>query len=167
MDHFDTRLRDRLQLLEANLPARAGTGAKRRSPRWTALVVAGVAVLALATGGAGATLVQAGVTIFRQGAAIGQEVLLENGHPGVFGPQGPLYCTRIQEMGPRQAAPILADLGYTVTWQVEDRDARTSTQTTISPADGFIIEGVLHGRDLTLVVERGAAAVPAGESCGR
>jgi len=145
----DTRLHDRLRRLEAELPTEVGARPARRSARWSAPVVAGIALLAVATGGAGATIVQEAV----------------RGSPGVFSREGPLYCTRIQEMEPPRAAVLLADLGYRVTWQVEDRDALTSVQTTTPPLDGYIIEGVIHGRDLTLVVERGDAAVPARSSC--
>ncbi len=72
-----------------------------------------------------------------------------------------MHCTRIQEMAPPRAADLLGLLGYSVTWQIEDRDAGTSVQLPSPPADGYIIEGILKGRYLTLVVERGANAIPA------
>jgi hypothetical protein len=57
-------------------------------------------------------------------------------------------------MVPSDAAPVLAGLGYDVIWQVEDRHNRSSTQTTVPPTYGHIIEGVQNGRRLVIVAEQ-------------
>lgn len=99
-----------------------------------------VAVLGVATGAAAATVV------FRDAGGTA---------PGVFTAEDPLYCNGLHELSPVQADPLLRDLGYEVTWQIEDRDARTSRQSSTPPGDGFIVEGALINGQLVLVVERG------------
>jgi hypothetical protein len=86
------------------------------------------------------------------------------GHQGLFGVGGAFNCTDIQVMEPDRAGAALAELGYDVIWQVEDRDAGTSQQTTEAPSDGYIVEGVLLEDKLLLVVERGAIATPSGRT---
>jgi hypothetical protein len=51
-----------------------------------------------------------------------------------------------------------------VTWQIEDVAAGTSRMSKDAPHQGFIIEGVLDGRALTLVVEIGSGARQANVS---
>jgi hypothetical protein len=87
--------------------------------------------------------------------------------PGLFASGGPFYCTEIGNMTPVAAQPLLTQLGYQVTWQVEDRDSGSSSQTSTPPTDGFIVEGVQHGRDLVLVVETGVNVEPPDHSCPR
>lgn len=101
-----------------------------RKPRWSSLklplsMVVLVAVLGVATGAAAATVV------FRDAGGTA---------PGVFTAEDPLYCNGLHELSPVQADPLLRDLGYEVTWQIEDRDARTSRQSSTPPGDGFIVE---------------------------
>jgi hypothetical protein len=154
MDEFDEQLRARLERLEATLPLGrpVPSHAKRPEIRLTAGVVSGIAAVAMLAGAvAGATVISDGV----------------RGHPGLFAPGGIFECTRIQEMTPRHAAGVLAELGYTVTWQVEDRDLGTSKQMSVAPSDGYIIDGVLEGANLVLVVERGAGVVPRDPVCER
>jgi len=114
--------------------------------------IAGV-ILAIASGGA-----MAGVAVGRPPGPAGATPI---GHPGLFNPGQPLHCSGIERMRPPEAARFLEALGYAVTWQVEDRDALTSRQTSVPPATGFIIEGVVHGRAMLLVVEVGSRATPA------
>jgi hypothetical protein len=87
------------------------------------------------------------------------------GYPGVFSSDGVLYCSDVQTMSPSRAASLLADLGYSVTWQVENRDTGSSQAVLAPPSTGFIIDGVAHGSTLILVVETGADAQPASQSC--
>lgn len=154
MDDFDDRLRTRLERLEMTLPVSQTTSARpTRVPfRLSLGVVSGIAAVALLAGAvAGATVVSESV----------------RGHPGLFAPGGPFQCTRIRQMSPPQAEAVLEDLGYDVTWQVEDRGLGTSEQKPTAPPDGYIIEGVLDGANLLLVVERGEGAepVPVQSSC--
>lgn len=153
MDDFDKRLRSRLERLESTLPVGQTSSARpKRTPLRLSLGVASaIAAVALLAGAvAGATVVSEGV----------------RGYPGLFALGGPFHCTRIQQMAPPQAEAALNELGYDVTWQVEDRGLGTSVQTPTAPPDGYIIEGVLHGANLLLVVERGEGAVPVPEpSC--
>lgn len=150
-DDFDGRLRDRLQQMEDTMPDLISTPRGRNPLRWSLPAVALVAALGIAAGAAGATAIQF--------ATSGGPT------PGVFSADGPLYCTRIQQMTPQEADPLLRQLGYAVTWQLEDRDARTSTRSTTPPSDGYIVEGVIVGRDLTLVVERGKDVQQVADPC--
>lgn len=106
--------------------------------------------------------VLAGVTaaILIAGATVGGLVLfgVPTGHPGLFGPGRPLYCSGIERMTPPEAAAWLAAHGYVVTWQIEDVDAPSSRQSTVPPMSGYIIDGVLKGNQMTLVVEVGQGA---------
>ena len=150
MDEFDSGLRTRLERLEQTLPTKQTMSAGwRRGPLRLSLAAAGglAAVGILAGVVAGATVVSDQV----------------HGHPGLFAPGGTFYCTNIRQMSPPEAERALAQLGYVVTWQVEDRSLGSSEQTTTPPSDGYIIEGVLDGKDLVLVVERGEGAAPVPE----
>jgi len=156
MNDHDDVLERSLRSLERSLPVTSGghgrlsRSRRPRRLRWTSPIVAVVALVALAGGATGSALVS--------------EVV--RGHPGLFSTGGILYCTRIQEMTPREADAVLTELGYDVTWQVEDRTAGTSTPTTTAPEDGYVIEGVVKGRALLLVVETGEGAVPVPSGCG-
>jgi len=156
MNDHDDVLERTLRSLERSLPVTShdrGRPSQHRRPRrsrWTSPIVAAVALVALAGGATGSAVVS--------------EVV--RGHPGLFAPGGILYCTRIKDMTPREADAVLTELGYDVTWQVEDRTAGTSTQTTTAPEDGYVIEGVVNGRALLLVVESGEGAVPVPSGCG-
>ena len=68
-------------------------------------------------------------------------------------------------MAPVAADPLLRQLGYKVTWQIEDRDAKTSVQSTTPPSDGFIVEGAIIQGELILVVERGRDVKPVPITC--
>jgi hypothetical protein len=155
-DPFDDKLRQRISRLEQSIPIRepGESGYPRRSLR-----------LSLATSLAvSALLVLAGVVA---GAAVGATVV-SNGvqaRPGLLAPSGTFYCTQIPRMAPDRAGVALADLGYTITWQVEDRDTGTSKQTDTAPTDGYIVDGVLDGHHLLLVVERGSGAHPSVQTC--
>ncbi len=72
-----------------------------------------------------------------------------------------LACTGVWKMSPPEAEQYLVARGYSVTWQIEDQAAGTSVLSKQPPTAGYIIEGVLVGRDLTLVVEVGPEAQPA------
>lgn len=149
-EDFDVHLKERLLRLEEEMPEMPS-----RKPRWSSLklplsVVVLVAVLGVATGAAGASVV------FREAGGTA---------PGVFTAEGPLYCSGLHEMAPVQADPLLRDLGYEVTWQIEDRDARTSVQSSTPPGDGFIVEGALIDGQLILVVERGQDVERVADPC--
>jgi hypothetical protein len=142
MDEFDMVLRDRLVRLEGSLdlPARA-------RPAWPPLgraVLGGLLAAAVLAGGAGAA------AVIRGDQARGSE--------GLFNPGQPLACSRVWAMTPPDAARYLAARGFVVTWQVEDTDDGTSRQTKIAPTSGYVIEGVRHGNELTMVVEVGSRA---------
>lgn len=87
------------------------------------------------------------------------------GYPGAFDPGQPLHCSGVQTMTPANAAAWLAARGYAVTWQIEDQDNHTSTQSGVAPPNGYVINGVLRGEDLLLVVETGAAAHSVPPAC--
>jgi hypothetical protein len=150
LDPFDTQLRGRMERLEASLPHKAPFPRRSTSrAKWTAGVIA-LVLAALTTG------VALGATVFSDAV---------RGHPGLFAPGGALQCSGIQEMSPPQAANVLEELGYSVTWQIENRDDGSSIQSPRPPTEGYVIEGVLNGRDMTLVVEVGENAEPASPVC--
>lgn len=149
MNGFDGQLNTRLARLEAAAPAGAppslGRVARLRSR------VGGIALAVAAT-------------LLVTGVAVGGIALVSNGvigHEGLFNPGQPLHCSGVNEMSPSVAQQWLTERGYSVTWQIEDQDARTSQQAAVPPTSGYIIEGVLKGNQLTLVVETGNAARPA------
>lgn len=148
-EEFDARLRERMLRLEDEMPAMSTKTTAGRPLRWSASALVLVGVLGMATGAAASTAFQEAV-----GSA-----------PGVFSSQGALYCSRIQQMAPVDADPLLRELGYEVTWQLEDRDANTYVRSATPPSDGFIVEGVIIGRDLVLVVERGEDVEQVGDPC--
>lgn len=142
-ERFDDELRQRMSQLERNLAdatvavPRPFAGHPR--PRLTTLTwIAAIALL---------------VVGFAGGVAA-RELVSDPAWitSGLFTRGGALYCSGIQGMVPADAAPVLAGLGYDVIWQVEDRRARTSTQTTVPPTYGHIIEGVQNGRRLVIVL---------------
>jgi hypothetical protein len=155
MDEHDEQLAGRLSALERSLPGPErplGTLGRRpggRHRRWKAGLLLGIALLVLASGTTGAAIQQA-VT----------------GHPGVFAPGGVLACSSIRSMSPPAANAALSAVGYQATWQIEDRDQKTSTIASVPPADGYIVDGVLlQGNELLLVVVRGAHAENPGGGC--
>lgn len=149
-EDFDARLKDRLLRLEDEMPDKVPRTRASRSLPLSALALALVGILGMATGVAASSIV------FREAAGTA---------PGVFSFQGPLYCSGIHQMAPADADPLLRELGYDVTWQIEDRDEKTSLQSTIPPSDGFIVEGAIIGGELILVVERGREVEPVPDSC--
>lgn len=148
-DDFDARLRDRMRRLEETMPDLTTTTSEHRRLRWSLPAVTLIAALAFAAGAAGATVMREAV-----GTA-----------PGVFSPDGPLYCTRIQQLSPREADPLLREFGYDVTWQVENRDTGDYERSTTPPSEGYIVEGALIGRDLVLVVEQGSEVEQVSDPC--
>ena len=143
----DDVLRGRLARLESALPSAREVSTRRRS----GLAVPSALALLLIGGAAGTA-----------GAAALDAV---RSSPGVFSPDGALACSNVRTMSPSSADEALRQLGYQVTWQIEDRDAGTSVTSTVPPASGYVQDGVLHGRDLLIVVETGNAATPAGPGC--
>jgi len=150
MDRFDDQLRERLVRMEASVavPDRPEDG--RRPPRRGRPIAVAAA------------LVLAGVLAGGVGAAVLEAV---RGYPGVFSLHGALACSDIREMSPPRADELLNELGYEVTWQIENRDTGASSTSTEPPAEGYIQEGVLHGQDLLIVVETGVKAEPVGSGC--
>jgi hypothetical protein len=149
---FDDKMRLRLSRLEDSIPVGLPSPKRpaRRPLRLSFGVMFGIAMACLLAGAvAGATVVSSGV----------------RGQPGLFAPGGTFACTQIREMPPQRAGEVLAELGYDVTWQVEDRDSGSTQQTAEAPNQGFIVEGVLHGQQLLLVVEQGKGAQAATSTC--
>lgn len=148
---FDAQLKERLLRLEGEMP-----DTSTRRPRWgrsfrlPLFAVVLVALLGMVTGAAAAGIV------FRE---------VSGTAPGAFTGEGPLYCSGIHEMAPTQADPLLRDLGYRVTWQIEDRDAKTSVQSSTPPSDGFIVEGAIVDGELIIVVERGQNVERVADPC--
>ena len=137
MDALDARLSERLARLEASLPP-PGRRANTEGPRsnrllWPAMVV----TLALAFGGGVAA----------------RQLVLDRGwtDSGLFTRGGALYCSGLQHLAPRDAAPILRQLGYVVTWQVDDRETGDSYQSSEPPAGGYVDEGIQKGQQLVIV----------------
>jgi hypothetical protein len=150
-EKFDVHLKERLLRLEEEMPDMSTRRTRpNRSLRLPLAVVVLVGILGIATGAAAASVVmrEAG------GSA-----------PGVFTAEGPLYCSGIHEMSPGQADPLLRELGYQVTWQIEDRDAKTSVQSAKPPSNGFIVEGAIVNGELILVVERGQGVQRVADPC--
>lgn len=154
MNGFDGQMRERLARLESAAPTGAPPNlgrARRFRSRVGGLALAVAATLLLA------------------GVAVGGVVVISSGvvgHEGLFNPGQPLRCSGVDKMSPPVAQQWLNERGYTVTWQIEDQDAHTSRQTSVPPTSGYIIDGILHGNQLTLVVETGANAQPAnGSQC--
>lgn len=149
-EEFDARLRERLLRFEEEISYMTTKDRRYHPLGWSALALVIVAILGIATGAAATSVV------FRE--ATGSA-------PGVFSPQGPLYCSGIHQMEPVDADPLLRNLGYEVIWQVEDRDAKTSVQSSTPPSDGFIVEGAIIEGNLILVVERGEDVEPVPNPC--
>lgn len=150
MNSFDDQLRERLERIEASaeVPDRPEKGRKPLRARRPMAIAAGLVLAGVLAGGVGAAALEA-----------------VRGYPGVFGAGGALACSDIREMSPSRADPLLTELGYEVTWQIENRDSGTSVTSTEPPAAGYIQEGVLHGQKLLIVVETGAKAEPVGPGC--
>lgn len=150
-EDFHVRLKERLLRLEEGMPDMAKMRRRRNSSlRLPLTIVVLVGLLGVASGAAAATVV------FREAGGSA---------PGVFTAEGPLYCSGVHEMSPAQAHPLLRDLGYEVTWQIEDRDAKTSIQSSSPPSDGFIVEGAIVRGELILVVERGQSVERVADPC--
>lgn len=137
MDTLDAQLSERLARLEASLPP-AGRLASAKDRRPTRLLWPVMAV----------TLVVA----FGGGVAA-RQLVLDRGwtDSGLFTRGGALYCSGLQHMAPRDAAPILRQLGYVVTWQVDDRATGESYQSADPPAGGYVDEGIQKGKQLVIV----------------
>ena len=150
-EEFNSRLKERLVRLEEGIPDLSARTRGSRPLRLSAVALVLVGVLGVATGAAATSVV------FRE--VSGGPV------PGVFSPGGPLYCSSIHQMAPVVADPLLRELGYKVTWQIEDRDAKTSVQSTTPPSDGFVVEGAIIQGELILVVERGKYVKPVPMNC--
>ena len=149
-EEFDAQLKERLVRLEEMMPEMPARSGGSRAVRLSAFALVLVGVLGMATGATAATIV------FREASGSA---------PGVFSGQGPLYCSGIHQMAPVVADPLLRELGYKVIWQIEDRDAKTSVQSSTPPSDGFIVEGALIQGELILVVERGKDVKPVPDLC--
>ncbi len=151
----DQALARRLQVFEASVPVTGGPPRVQRTrlPRVrTALV--GVAAVAVLAGGAGAA----------------SGVFEARSRPGAFNAGEPLHCKGVAAMAPRAAGAWLADHGYHVTWQVEDKTPgvpkgqQTSYQTKDAPSRGSIAGAVFTSRDdLIVVVETGPDAIQADD----
>lgn len=147
---------ERLHSLESALPGGklplgvfdTPPGMRRRSRRLG--LVAGIV----------AAMVISGVA----GAAVAHQVMttgITQTH-GAFSPGGVLACSPIQHMSPAEASKALTTLGYLVTWQIQyravDPNQDSGTTSSTPPPDGYIIEGVVDGHQITLLVDRGPAA---------
>ena len=152
MTEFDDRLRSRLLRLEERLPtnSRDASESYPRNRRRTRLmgVASGLVAIALVSGAATAAVLDA-----------------VRGRPGVFSAGGALACTAVVEMSPYDADRLLRDLGYSITWQVEDRNTGISHSSNVPPAEGFIQGGVVTGRELIVVVETGVGVEPQQRGC--
>lgn len=139
----DAELRGRLLGLEATMPLSRPPRARRSSR----LLAAGAAVALLASAFAG--------------GAVAREIAQQSAwrSSGVFTPGGPLHCSDLQNMKPREAAPLLEALGYRVLWQDEHVPGARVVQTEVPPEGGFLTEGISKGRDLILLAD--PAPVPA------
>lgn len=143
-ERFDDELRQRLNQLETNLADASGVAPRSfAGPRPRLSTLTFFAAIAL-------------VVVGFAGGVAARELVSDPAWvtSGLFTRGGALYCSGIQGMVPSDAAPVLAGLGYDVTWQVEDRRAGTSTQTTEPPTYGHIIEGVQNDRRLVIVLEQ-------------
>jgi hypothetical protein len=152
---LDAALRDRLSHLEAAAPGALPPMLPAVTTRTHKLRGLGLALAAVVLIGGAAT---AGSVVFNN--AIGR--------PGLFNAGQPLACTGVERMTPPEAAHWLSQHGYTVTWQIEARtggstkESSTSTQSATPPQTGYVIDGVLEGKHLTMVVETGPGATPRG-----
>lgn len=145
MDDFDDRLRYRLAALEQTLPVREAVN-QPMAPRRSARTVWVGAVAGLLAG------------VLLAGTVGGAALEAVRGRPGVFSGGGALACSNIRTMSPPNADALLRQLGFDVTWQIEDRDTGESRQSAQPPVTGYVQEGTLSGRALLIVVETGAKA---------
>lgn len=154
MDPFELDLRTRLARLEGAVPV---TGTFRR-PRWwlarpvrtSAAVVAASVLLAFAAG------LAAGQFVNPQGPI---------GHEGLENPGQPFHGTGITCMTPADANALIVARGFSVTWQIEDRDPSGSGSTTLSdvpPPRGIVDGGFVEGRHVHVVVSVGSGSLPHG-----
>lgn len=152
MTDLDDRLRSRLLRLEERLPAQSSStdDLLPRTRRGSRLIGVAVGFLAVAlVAGAGTAAVLDSV----------------RGYPDVFSAGGALACTGVVEMAPTDADRLLRELGYTVNWQLSDRDTGGFSSSNVAPLTGFISAGILKGHELIIVVESGAGVEPQQRSC--
>lgn len=151
MDDFDAELRTRLTALEQSVVVPESNPSRWTWVRRSAVIVG--AVVVVGAGAAGAT-------------AVGRQVFEAQPAVGLFSPEGLLSCSGVWDMTPEEAEDYLADRGYTVVWQVERPHADHPAINDEPPKQGYIIEGVADGNEITLVVETGPDAAPANvEDC--
>lgn len=136
MNDQDAHIRQRMLALESGLQLGAARRPDRRR-RLGLIVAAGVAFGAAFAGG-----------------ALARDLVEDHSWrgAGLFTPGGPLYCTDLQGMSPREAAPILEALGYHVTWQDERGDAG-GRQSEIPPDSGYVTDGISKGRQLIVLAD--------------
>ena len=81
---------------------------------------------------------------------------------------GPLDCTGVDQLSPSEAGCWLADHGYEVSWQIEDRTAGTTTTSDQPPDRGGIIDALALGeRSLLVLVDLGRTEPHAMRPCPR
>lgn len=151
MDAFDGSLRQRLERLEGSVPvANTSPGRRpriRRAVRTSLAVAAAVALLA-----------------FGGGLVIGRFVdpNVPQGHEGLENPGQPFYGAGLRCMTPPEADRLITSRGFTVTWQIEDRDkdgAGTTTLSNTPPTTGVVEGGFAEGGHVHVVVSVGSGAV--------
>lgn len=148
-DVTDAEIHERLRLLEASLP---GVVVREQPQRRTKVSL----LLALL---AAALLIAFGLGV--SAGHIGRDGVI--GHEDVFGPGQVLACSSVRNMVPSDAAPLLAALGYHVTWQLEGFPNTRSNQTEVPPNEGHIFGGFARGNELVLIVEHDQLAQ--GDPC--
>jgi hypothetical protein len=151
MDTFETRLRDRLVRLEAAAPVRDVRPRPNRGRRGLRTTFAIAAALLLGT--------------FAVGLAVGRFVHPNEpvGHPGLENPGQPFYGAGLRCMTPPDAHRTIVERGFTVTWQIEDRDptgAGTTSLSTEPPPSGVVEDGFVEGNKAHVVVSVGSGAIP-------
>ena len=154
-DPFDDRLRARLDRLTAAIPveprsaAVMPTRAIRRRPLGAALAAA--AMVVVVSLGATAAFIALNEPAARSGAfAIG----------------GPLHCSGVDQMTPREAERWMTARGLRSPWQQEDRVGDTSATVEGAPDRGFIIDALeLDEQTLLVLVDLGREQPLALRSC--
>lgn len=138
MDTQSDEFRIRLARLESELPLEHPASSRRRRVR-LGIPAAAVAVLAVTFAG----------------GAMAREIVQETSwrSSGLFTPGGPLRCSKLRNMSPKEAAPILEALGYHVVWQDEHIPGQEVRQTETPPDGGYLTDGISNGSNLVLMVD--------------
>jgi hypothetical protein len=151
METFEPQLRERLGRLEASVPVADARPRRRRLGRAVRTSLSLAAAISLLA--------------FSGGLVVGRFLDSNEpiGHEGLENPGQPFYGAGLRCMTPAGAHQTITARGFTVTWQIEDRDSNGVGTTTLSgtpPSAGVVEGGFVQGSEAHVVVSVGSGAVP-------